>query len=240
MPGTLSPARLLDYPPSNAPWGISPHTSQSKKLRSTYLQSRCSSATVGVPGKELVWLLFLRLMPTMLHSSNCVLTGKMVMEYSKLNECPLGSGGHFIVKGQEKVILIQEQLSKNYIIVGQDRKGAVGASVSTHENKSRTNMIVKRRRFYLRHNTLSEDAPIAIIFKVRMSPEQRGWGGHKKTKMEEVKEFKFWAKVILAQGENKVDDRVYYGNKRLELAGQVAPSTESGSVFLYPNITSLS
>lgn len=28
-------------------------------------------------------------------------------------------------------------------------------------------MIVKQGRFYLRHNTLSEDAPIAIIFKVR-------------------------------------------------------------------------
>ncbi|XP_068170003.1 DNA-directed RNA polymerase III subunit RPC2 isoform X3 [Antennarius striatus] len=206
--------------------------------------------------------------------------------------CPLG-GGYFIVKGQEKVILIQEQLSKNRIIVEQDRKGAVGASVtsSTHEKKSRTNMIVKQGRFYLRHNTLSEDAPIAIIFKgmgvesdqeiVQMigteehvmasfAPSleecqkaqiftqtqalrylgnkvrrQRMWGGPKKTKMEEarellaslilthvpVKEFNFRAKciylavmvrrVILAQGDNKVDDRDYYGNKRLELAGQL-------------------
>lgn len=40
-------------------------------------------------------------------------------------------------------------------------------SSSTHEKKSRTNMIVKQGRFYLRHNTLSEDAPIAIIFKVK-------------------------------------------------------------------------
>lgn len=47
----------------------------------------------------------------------------------------------------------------------------------------------------------------------------------------QVKEFNFRAKciylavmvrrVILAQGDNKVDDRDYYGNKRLELAGQV-------------------
>uniref|UniRef100_A0AAQ4QE87 DNA-directed RNA polymerase subunit beta n=1 Tax=Gasterosteus aculeatus aculeatus TaxID=481459 RepID=A0AAQ4QE87_GASAC len=232
-------------------------------------------------------------MPIMLRSSNCVLTGKTPMEVSKLNECPLDPGGYFIVKGQEKVILIQEQLSKNRIIVEQDRKGAVGASVtsSTHEKKSRTNMIVKQGRFYLKHNTLSEDAPIAIIFKgmgvesdqeiVQMigteehvmasfAPSleecqkaqiftqtqalrylgnkvrrQRMWGGPKKTKMEEarellaslilthvpVKEFNFRAKciylavmvrrVILAQGGNKVDDRDYYGNKRLELAGQL-------------------
>lgn len=32
-------------------------------------------------------------------------------------------------------------------------------------------MIVKQGRFYLKHNTLSEDAPIVIIFKVRRWPE---------------------------------------------------------------------
>ncbi|KAL0610897.1 DNA-directed RNA polymerase III subunit RPC2, partial [Plecturocebus cupreus] len=42
------------------------------------------------------------------------------------------SGGYFIVKGVEKVILIQEQLSKNRIIVEADRKGAVGASVTSY------------------------------------------------------------------------------------------------------------
>ncbi|KAL6091205.1 hypothetical protein STEG23_023465, partial [Scotinomys teguina] len=291
-------------------------------------------------------------MPIMLRSSNCVLTGKTPAEFAKLNECPLDPvvsfdrleigdshkvtvlsysekspvGGYFIVKGVEKVILIQEQLSKNRIIVEADRKGAVGASVtsSTHEKKSRTNMAVKQGRFYLRHNTLSEDIPIVIIFKamgvesdqeivqmigteehvmaafgpsleecqkaqiftqmqsslnmksgrawwhMSLTPalelsefkdslvyralkyignkvrRQRMWGGGpKKTKIEEarellastilthvpVKEFNFRAKciytavmvrrVILAQGDNKVDDRDYYGNKRLELAGQL-------------------
>lgn len=44
----------------------------------------------------------------------------------------LWAGGYFIVKGVEKVILIQEQLSKNRIIVEADRKGAVGASVTRY------------------------------------------------------------------------------------------------------------
>lgn len=43
-----------------------------------------------------------------------------------------GIGGYFIVKGVEKVILIQEQLSKNRIIVEADRKGTVGASVTRY------------------------------------------------------------------------------------------------------------
>ncbi|OXB69303.1 hypothetical protein ASZ78_015703 [Callipepla squamata] len=193
-------------------------------------------------------------MPIMLRSSNCVLTGKTPAEFAKLNECPLDPGGYFIVKGVEKVILIQEQLSKNRIIVEADRKGTVGASVtsSTHEKKSRTNMVVKQGRFYLRHNTLSEDIPIAIIFKamgvesdqeiVQMIGTEEHVMAAFAPSLEEcqkaqiftqmqVKEFNFRAKciytavmvrrVILAQGENKVDDRDYYGNKRLELAGQL-------------------
>ncbi|KAM5171926.1 LOW QUALITY PROTEIN: DNA-directed RNA polymerase III subunit RPC2 [Mantella aurantiaca] len=206
-------------------------------------------------------------MPIMLRSSNCVLTGKTPAEFAKLNECPLDPGGYFIVKGVEKVILIQEQLSKNRIIVEADRKGTVGASVtsSTHEKKSRTNLVVKQGRFYLKHNTLSEDIPIVIIFKAlkyigNKVRRQRMWGGGgPKTRVDEarellastilthvpVKEFNFRAKciytavmvrrVILAQGENKVDDRDYYGNKRLELAGQeddISTFDKGGNVVL--------
>ena len=74
--------------------------------------------------------MFLCRMPIMLRSSNCVLSGKSPAELAKLNECPLDPGGYFIVKGVEKVILIQEQLSKNRMIVEVDRKGLVSCSVT--------------------------------------------------------------------------------------------------------------
>ena len=55
--------------------------------------------------------------PLMLRSSRCILTGKSEEELARLGECPLDPGGYFVVKGTEKVILIQEQLSKNRIII---------------------------------------------------------------------------------------------------------------------------
>lgn len=70
-------------------------------------------------------------------------------------ECPLDPGGYFVVRGTEKVILIQEQLSKNRIIIDLDSKGQVTASVtsSTHERKSKTNIVLsKRSSLALRHN----------------------------------------------------------------------------------------
>lgn len=67
-------------------------------------------------------------------------------------------GGYFIVKGVEKVILIQEQLSKNRMILETDNKGNVGCSVisSTHERKSLTSIVTKQKKFYLKHNSINE------------------------------------------------------------------------------------
>jgi len=106
--------------------------------------------------------------PIMLRSERCVLTGKDVNEMAKLGECPLDPGGYFVVKGTEKVILVQEQLSKNRIIVETDpRKGNVMASVTstTHERKSKTYVATKHNKIYLRHNCFSEDIPIVIALK---------------------------------------------------------------------------
>jgi DNA-directed RNA polymerase III subunit RPC2 len=70
--------------------------------------------------------------PVMLRSNKCVLTGKTEKQLARMNECPLDPGGYFVVKGTEKVILVQEQLSKNRIIVETDpAKGTVSASVTS-------------------------------------------------------------------------------------------------------------
>lgn len=42
-------------------------------------------------------------------------------------------GGYFVANGTEKVILIQEQLSKNRIIVEADKKGTIGCSVTRYK-----------------------------------------------------------------------------------------------------------
>lgn len=68
----------------------------------------------------------------MLRSNKCVLTGKSQAQLALMTECPLDPGGYFVVKGTEKVILVQEQLSKNRIIVETEpRKGLVQASVTS-------------------------------------------------------------------------------------------------------------
>ncbi|KAH9929477.1 beta and beta-prime subunits of DNA dependent RNA-polymerase [Fomitopsis serialis] len=89
---------------------------------------------------------------------------------ARMTECPLDPGGYFIVKGTEKVILVQEQLSKNRIIVEVDpTKGIVQASctscIDTWGLKSKTYVATKKGKIYLRHNSIHEDVPIAIALK---------------------------------------------------------------------------
>lgn len=145
----------------------------------TPMECRLRDTTYGAPimvdveytrgGKQLVRRkgVVIGRMPVMLRSCRCVLTGKTHEELSRLQECPYDPGGYFVVKGSEKVILIQEQLSKNRIIIELDKKDQVMASVtsSTHERKSKTNIITKAGRVYMHHNSFTEDIPICIILK---------------------------------------------------------------------------
>ena len=225
----------------------------------------------------------------MLRSANCVLFNKSHEELAEKNECPIDPGGYFIVRGTEKVILIQEQLSKNRIIVDYDKKGNIGCSVtsSTHDRKSKTNLIFKGNQFYLKHNSFTDDIPVVLVYKamniisdqeivqmigcepsilsvfapsleecamlnvftqkkaldvIGLKTRSRMYG-KPKSRSEEAREvlshyvlahipvdendFRLKAsflslmirRVILATEKNEVDDRDYYGNKRLELAG---------------------
>lgn len=82
----------------------------------------------------------------MLGSSNCFLTGKSEKELAEMMECPFDTRGYFVIKGVEKVILIQEQLSKNRIIIEYDNHNesmVANVASSTHETKSRASVLVQ-------------------------------------------------------------------------------------------------
>ncbi|XP_076907938.1 DNA-directed RNA polymerase III subunit 2-like [Bidens hawaiensis] len=106
-------------------------------------------------------------MPIMLRSRSCVLHGKDEDELAKLGECPLDPGGYFVVKGSEKVILIQEQLSKNRIIIDSDSKGCIQASVvsSTTTKKTKTIIIMEKEKIYLVLNSFAYKVPIMVVMK---------------------------------------------------------------------------
>ncbi|GJY10683.1 DNA-directed RNA polymerase III subunit 2 [Tanacetum coccineum] len=106
-------------------------------------------------------------MPIMLRSSSCVLHGKDEEELAKLGECPLDPGGYFVVKGNEKVILIQEQLSKNRIIIDTDKKGCIQASVmsSTEITKSKTVIRMEKEKISLVLTSFTSKVPIMVVMK---------------------------------------------------------------------------
>ncbi|KAA8519298.1 hypothetical protein F0562_013554 [Nyssa sinensis] len=106
-------------------------------------------------------------MPIMLRSCCCALYGKDEAELARLGECPLDPGGYFVIKGTEKVILIQEQLSKNRIIIDTDKKGCIQASVmsSTEATKSKTVIRMEKEKIYLYLNQFTPKVPIMAVMK---------------------------------------------------------------------------
>ncbi|GMT18887.1 hypothetical protein PFISCL1PPCAC_10184, partial [Pristionchus fissidentatus] len=106
-------------------------------------------------------------MPIMLQSSRCVLKDLAEEALARVHECPFDPGGYFVVRGSEKVILIQEQLTKNRLMIGRNSTKDLQCEVlsSTTERKSKTYVLVKKNKYVLRHNQLSDDLPVAIVFK---------------------------------------------------------------------------
>uniref|UniRef100_A0A5K3EII2 DNA-directed RNA polymerase subunit beta n=1 Tax=Mesocestoides corti TaxID=53468 RepID=A0A5K3EII2_MESCO len=131
-------------------------------------------------------------MPLMLKSSACVLNGKSAFELMKMKECPLDPGGYFIINGSEKVILMQEQMSKNRIIVEGDTKKGLICSVtsSSAQTKSKTNILLKDGRLFLQHNSFTVDVPIVILIKAM------GITSDKEILRSVGREEAIWAKVV--------------------------------------------
>ncbi|KAL8506631.1 hypothetical protein ACS0TY_017502 [Phlomoides rotata] len=106
-------------------------------------------------------------MPIMLRSCCCILYGKDDEELAKYGECPLDPGGYFVIKGAEKVILIQEQPSKNRIIIDTDQKGCVQASVTSSSEKIKSKTVIKmeKGKINLYLNQFTSKVPIMVVLR---------------------------------------------------------------------------
>ncbi|EPY35525.1 DNA-directed RNA polymerase III subunit RPC2 [Strigomonas culicis] len=84
--------------------------------------------------------------PIMLKSQSCNLFNKTKEELVAMRECPLDPGGYFVIKGVEKVCLVQEQQSKNRVIIESDDNGNIVAQVQskTHYSISKCTVAFKK------------------------------------------------------------------------------------------------
>jgi DNA-directed RNA polymerase III subunit RPC2 len=63
---------------------------------------------------------------------------------------------------------MHEQISRNRIMINRNSKKELICEVlsTSHDRKSKTYIIGKKGRYYLKHNQLADDIPVVIIFKV--------------------------------------------------------------------------
>ncbi|CAD5218163.1 unnamed protein product [Bursaphelenchus okinawaensis] len=107
-------------------------------------------------------------MPIMLRSMRCILSKLNTDEgFAEHDECPHDPGGYFVIRGAEKVVLMMEQGCKNRIMVSRNSKKELVCEVlsSTTERKSKTNVTIKKKKYYMKHNQLAEEIPVVVIFK---------------------------------------------------------------------------
>ncbi|EOB12317.1 DNA-directed RNA polymerase III subunit RPC2 [Nosema bombycis CQ1] len=84
----------------------------------------------------------------------------------KTQECPYDIGGYFVVRGIERVILIQEQLLRNRMIIESNAKGYYCSVTSdTHEQKSKTSVTTKNDCFYVKNSMFSDEVPVITVIK---------------------------------------------------------------------------
>ncbi|KAF3619593.1 putative germin-like protein 2-3-like [Capsicum annuum] len=154
-------------------------------------------------------------MPIMLRSCSCVLYGKDEEQLAKLEECPLGPRGYLVINDTEKVISIQEQLSKNRIIIDTDNKGCVQASVISSSEKTKRKTIIKMEK---EKDILLISPVICLrdIFLANVPVHQHNFC--KKCIYVPVMMRRMMEEIL---NKDAMDDKDYVGNKRLELSGQL-------------------
>ncbi|KAF7703840.1 DNA-directed RNA polymerase III subunit RPC2 [Cucumispora dikerogammari] len=108
--------------------------------------------------------------PTMLKSSICHIPGDSngIKSTYELKECEKDMGGYFIIKGNEKAILIQEQLAKNRII--KEDENTVSVTSSTLNRKSKTSLILNKKMVYLKNASFSDKILLPIILTAMEFP----------------------------------------------------------------------
>lgn len=107
-------------------------------------------------------------LPVMLRSDICVLSGKSERQLAELGECPNDPGSYFILKGVERVLLMQEQGSNNRIVLDVDGDGQPQAVVTsnTAENKSRTIVTFKptsNEGLLVKHTAFADPVPLLVL-----------------------------------------------------------------------------
>jgi DNA-directed RNA polymerase III subunit RPC2 len=105
--------------------------------------------------------------PLMLQSKNCLLSRKNGSFLKSIKECSIDPGGYFIIKGAEKIILLQEQLTLNRIFIEHDFQGNPCVTTTTKINslKLKNSILLKNRKLFFRHKIFLEDIPIIILFR---------------------------------------------------------------------------
>lgn len=107
-------------------------------------------------------------MPIMLGSNHCYLANMDPKSLASIRECEYDPRGYFIINGTEKVVLIQEQMSRNRILVEKDSKMdmiVANCASNTLETKSRITVLMKGGKIFLKSNSFVENIPIIIVFK---------------------------------------------------------------------------
>ncbi|KAL7674875.1 hypothetical protein ACOME3_001148 [Neoechinorhynchus agilis] len=89
-----------------------------------------------------------------------------------LQECPLDPGGYFIVRGTERVVLIQEQQISNRLLVEKDDdKNTITCSIISSASKAITKMRLFvstdqiEEGYLVRHSSLREDIPVCVMMR---------------------------------------------------------------------------